>query len=598
MTNVPAQLPHEQKILEVLYALSYRTRDLKGYLKIIAQGVSELLHIDWSVVTFCRENEERVFASSLDLGEAGDEIYSLHGSLTGTVVKTGNPLVVEDTNTCTDYGKAPEGYRAYLGVPLRTSFGEVIGTICSFHHQARLFEPEEVRLATIFAERAATAIDNYQLYEQLQQFNDRLEAEVMQRTIELRSAQAKLMEINADLEQRVEQRTAELKQMNQQLKAEIQERQEMEQALRQNEELFRQFAENLEQVLWMRTPDHQPIYVSPAFETIWGHSCQDWYQQPDLEQQTLHPEDRERLHLEQQNSEIEQAQTVSIEHKVEQEYQIIRPDGSIRLIRNQAFPVRNEQGEVYRIAGIAEDMTDRKQAEQAHLQATAALAEVGELASMIVHEIRNPLTTICMGLNAFKRMELPDSAQERLGLALEEADRLRNLLNEILLYAKSQTFQCSELQLNEFMMELLGSLRTMPSAHKRQIHFVAAPDNIRLWVDVNKLKQVIINLVDNACEATQENEDVVVKLSSTPTQASIQVCNGGDPIPEQLLAKITKPFYTTKSSGTGLGLAIVKRIVEAHQGTLTIESSADCGTTVTVSLPLACVSFAPSGRER
>lgn len=586
MTNSSAQLPYEQQILEVLYSLSYRNRDLKSYLKTIAQGVSELLQIDWSVVTFCREDEERVFASSLDLGEAENQVYSLHGSLTGTVVKTGSPLIVEDADTCSDYGEAPEGYHAYLGVPLRTAYGEVIGTICSFHHQARSFKPEEVRLATIFAERAATAIDNYQLYEQLQQFNGSLEAEVMQRTIELRSAQAKLMEINADLEQRVEQRTAELKQMNQQLKAEIQERKEVEQALRQSEELFRQFAENLEQVFWMRTPDHQPIYISPAFENIWGYPCQNWHDQPDLELKVIHPEDQERLKLEQVH-EIDQEQPAPTDHKIEQEYQIIRPDGSIRLIRNQAFPVRNEQGEVYRIAGIAEDITDRRQAEQSHLRAIAALAEVGELASMIVHEIRNPLTTICMGLNAFKRLDLPSAAQERLELATEEADRLRNLLNEILLYAKSQTFQCRELKLNGFMAELLSTLRTMPSAHKRQIHFIADPQNPTLWGDENKLKQVIINLVDNACEAIEENEAVTVKIQSTAKRVCIQVHNGGDPISDALLAKITRPFYTTKATGTGLGLAIVKRIVEAHQGTLSITSSAESGTTVAVSLPSA-----------
>jgi PAS domain S-box-containing protein len=523
------------RVLEVLSSLSYRTGELGRYLQEIAQGVSELIGLDWSTITLCRDGFERVMASTIDLGEAAERVYSLHGTLTGTVIATGASLVVEDTKNCTAYGAAPAGYQAYLGVPLRTPVGEVIGTICSFQRQPRHFSVEEIKLAEIFAERAATAIDNYQLYQQQQQINE-------------------------------------------QLQVEIEERRATEKMLRESEERLRQIAENLHQVLWMYSHDRQPIYISPAFETIWQQPCDRWYANPDIWRESIHPEDRQRVDTAFQQS-----------MQFNEEYRIIRADGSVRIVHDQAFPIQDENGQIYRIAGIAEDITERQQAQQEMLKAIASLAEVGELAATIVHELRNPLTTVLMGLNAFKRMDLPAPAQERLALSLDEAERIRNLLSEILLYAKPQTLQFSPLEINEFILEILPSLRTMPSAMKRRIEFIPALIPVQVLADKNKLKQVFINLIDNACEAVKEGEIISwqIELQETANQVYIRVRNGGDPIPPEVLPKLTKPFYTTKSSGTGLGLAIVKRIVEAHAGELAIASFAAEGTIVSVRLPIA-----------
>lgn len=537
----PAIRP-EHTSLEVLSALSYRSGELTAYLQEVAQGLSQLIDLDWSAVTLCRNGKERVLASTLDLGATGDAVYALHGTLTGTVVERGTPLVVDNVATAQVYGKGPDGYQAYLGVPLRTPTGQVIGTICSFQRQPRHFTPEEVQLAEIFAERAATAIDNYQLYQQQQR-------------------------------------------VNAQLQAEIHDRQEAEQALRQSEEKFRQLAENMHQVVWMRDRGGHPLYLSPAFEQIWGHSCQSGYADPALWWETVHPDDRDRIRTSftQDNASI-----------VEEEYRLVRPDGVVRIIRDQSFPIRDASGQIYRIAGIAEDITERKQAEQERSKAIAALAEVGELATMIVHEIRNPLTTVMMGLNAFHRLELSDDLQERLTLSLEEAERLRNLLSEILLYAKPQTLHPAPLELNRFIAEILGPIRLMPSAMKRRIEFVPTAQPLTILGDRDKLKQVFINLIDNACEAVSEGEIITWTIDIDHTNVEyadpsvfIQVHNQGDPIPLECLDRLTKPFYTTKSSGTGLGLAIVKRIVEAHGGRLAIASSEMCGTTVSLTFPLA-----------
>ncbi|MEH2339883.1 ATP-binding protein [Nostoc sp.] len=401
----------ERQIIARLSSLNYRTGELGSYLHNIACGVSELIGVDWTVVTFCQEGFETVLASSLEMGE-GEHVYSLHGLLTGTVIQMGHSLAVEDAQKYPEYGQAPEGYCAYLGIPLRTAESEVIGTICSFNHQPRDFKKEDIQIVELFAERAATAIDNYHLYQQQCQFNHILEAEVEKRTAELQVAQAKLLE-------------------------------------------------------------------------------------------------QERL------------------------------------------------------------------------------AAIGEFAAIIVHEIRNPLTTMIMGLKYFRKTILTESAQERLALALSEASRLERLLSEILLYAKPQVLQLCELDVNEFIHELLVCIREMPEALERQIEFIPILPTVKILGDKDKLKQVFINIVRNACEAVVPGDIVKWKVDcSHPDKVCIHVHNGGEPIPSEVLTKLSVPFFSTKPCGTGLGLAITKRIVNAHSGELLISSDLLTGTTVSVQLPI------------
>lgn len=405
----------KQRTLEVLSSLSYRNGELNKFLQEIATGVSKLITIDWSVVTLCQGDFDKILASSIELDDY-ETTYSLHGVVTGTVVETGKSLAVDDTKTCTKYGAVPEGYRSYLGVPLRTSQGEIIGTICSFHQQPRKYNLEEVAIVELFAERAATAIDNYQLYQQQCKFNEILEAEVTKRTEELKAAQASLVE-------------------------------------------------------------------------------------------------KERL------------------------------------------------------------------------------AAIGEFASGIIHEIRNPFTTMKMGLTYFKKIDKSEPSQMRLSLALEEADRLERLLKEILLYAKPQKLDLQTIDINKLITQMLESLRMIPFSTQRQIEYYPPSTQLKVMGDKDKLKQIIINLVRNACEAVSVGETVKIQLEldnskEQKKQVSINICNGGSPIPPEILPKLTKPFYSTKSSGTGLGLAIVKRIVESHNGELLITSSVEKGTTISVKLPV------------
>jgi len=131
---------------------------------------------------------------------------------------------------------------------------------------------------------------------------------------------------------------------------------QVESALRQSEEQFRQLAENIGEVFWMTDSNRsQLIYVSPAYETIWGRSRESLYANSEAWLSSIHVEDRDRVSALVQEQKLQDWET---------EYRVIRPDQSVCWIRDRGFPIRNESGEVYRFAGIAKDITLRKQAEQ------------------------------------------------------------------------------------------------------------------------------------------------------------------------------------------------------------------------------------------
>jgi PAS domain S-box-containing protein len=532
------RLKKQQRTLEVLSSLSYRTGELKGYLQLVANSVGELLDLDWAVVTLCREGLESILASSIDIGDLGSQPFALHGTITETVINSRTCLFVENTAIDKKYGVIPEGYFAYLGAPLRLPTGEIIGTICSFHRRPRKFTREDISLVEIFAERAATAIDNYNLYQKQQEINLALQSE-------------------------------------------IKERREAEQELRKSEEQLRLIAENLEPIVWLYSHDGKPIYMSPMFEKVWGIPVEQWYEDGSICINSVVSEDREMVAIAFKN-------LFSDGGNYNLKYRIIQPDGSIRIIRDQAFPIVDKKGQIYRVAGLAEDITDRQLEQQRTIKAMERLSEIGELATTIIHEVRNPLTTVLMGLNYFCRMELTESARKRLSLALDEAERLKRLLNQILLYAKHEVIQPVPIDINKLAMEIIENLSITQIAIGKQVILEATNESFIVQGDKDKLTQVLINLLQNAYEASSEGEKIFVSFSYliSSHQICLQIRNRCATIPAEILASLTKPFITTKPDGNGLGLAIVKKIVEAHGGKLEIDSSAIAVMIVKVLLPI------------
>ncbi|MGJ3253270.1 MAG: PAS domain S-box protein [Elainellaceae cyanobacterium] len=362
-------------------------------------------------------------------------------------------------------------------------------------------------------------------------------------------------------------------QMFNQVTEAITERKQVEESLRQSEQRFRNLVEQAADAFFIINCDGEIVDVN--------HQACEW----------LGYSRQELIGLKVQ--EIQKALTPEQIREIYQKADSGIPVTSVGIHQRKdgtSFPVEVRTtsfdwgGDRLRLS-LARDITERKQAEKA----LERLAEIGELAAMIVHEVRNPLTTVLMGLNSFKSLELPERAHARLELALEEGDRLQRLLSEILLYAKRQTLQTTDINLGKFLSDVLDTLCGMPTSVGLKLEFCKPSDPVIITGDRDKLKQVFINLFENACDASPPGNAVTCRTLCEPTHhhVSIQIHNDGEPIPAEILPKLTKPFFTTKSSGNGLGLAIVKRIVESHGGRLTIESALEQGTTISVVLPIS-----------
>ncbi len=177
----------------------------------------------------------------------------------------------------------------------------------------------------------------------------------------------------------------ELEKSNIQYQQEVRERRQAEVALRDSEERFRQLAENIHEVFWLSNPEKSRIiYISPGYEAIWGRACESVYASPQNWVEAIHPEDRGRV--------LAAALTKQVSGQYDETYRILQPDGSIRWIRDRAFPVRDETGAIYRIAGIAEDITERKQAEQSikkyYQEIEEQTAELKSINAKLVQEIQ------------------------------------------------------------------------------------------------------------------------------------------------------------------------------------------------------------------
>jgi PAS domain S-box-containing protein len=350
------------------------------------------------------------------------------------------------------------------------------------------------------------------------------------------------------------------------------ERQEAEEALQISEEKFATaFRASPDAIALSALENGCYIEVNHSWLQMLGYSRTEAIGHSALELGIwANPEDREQI-----------KQLLQVQGNVSNcEFEFCRKSGArfIGLFSAEIIELRDDTC----LLTVIVDITPLKQAEKALVR----LAEIGELAATIVHEVRNPLTTVLMGLNSFKRLELAPRFQEYLKLALEEADRLQRLLNQILLYAKPQKLERSPLELNNFITEMLAPLKSMPCGVGKQLEFIPSPFTITVSADKDKFKQVLINLTSNAFEAVKEGETITISVRETIShRVQLQVHNGGASIPPEVLSNLTKPFYTNKPTGNGLGLAIVKRIVEAYDGELKIESSSAIGTRVTVKLP-------------
>jgi signal transduction histidine kinase len=213
------------------------------------------------------------------------------------------------------------------------------------------------------------------------------------------------------------------------------------------------------------------------------------------------------------------------------------------------------------------------------------LIAIGELAAGMAHEIRNPLTII----RGFIQMAEKRKTDLNMyyPIIIEEIDRMNSIIGEFLQYTKKVDHEnMQQTSLNHCLMQSMMLVESLAIRNGHIIELQLCEEETPIIVDVSKIKQVIVNIVQNAFDAMEKNGRLIISTERMHSTVWLHIRDYGKGIPESDLADIFNPFFTTKSTGTGLGLAICKQIIEQHAGEIKVQSILNQGTTFSIGLPI------------
>jgi PAS domain S-box-containing protein len=446
-----------------------------------------------------------------------------------------NDITLDPDAECWRDAALQRGYRALASLPLRVK-GSVIGTFNVYAGEAGFFDAEELRLLDELAADIAFAL------------------EIHDREVE---------------------------------------RQHIERALRESEERFRELAENIHEVFWMTDPARRAIlYISPAYDEIWGRSREELYSSPQRWLDTIHPDDRSRIG----DTAVTRQAT-----EYDAEYRIVRPDGSHRWIRDRAFPVKDAHGRVIRVAGVAEDITERRELE-AQLHHAQKMEAVGRLAGGVAHDFNN-LLTIITGYSdlLLESLEADEDARPLVEQIRKAGERSAALTRQLLALSRKQVLAPKVIDLNTQVRETESILRRVIGEDiELTTALRAQPGRIR--ADPGQLDQLLLNLAVNARDAmphggtlTIETRDITLNKNDVRVHGHVRpgpyvllvMTDSGVGMSAEIQQHLFEPFFTTKEpgKGTGLGLAVVHGFVKQSGGHIDIHSKEGVGTSVRVYLP-------------
>jgi two-component system, sensor histidine kinase and response regulator len=389
----------------------------------------------------------------------------------------------------------------------------------------------------------------------------------------------------------------------------ITERKQAEQAVRDSEEKFRQLAENIREVFFVLTPSgDQVLYVSPAYEQIWGQSRECIYRDPNAWRKALHPDDAEPTRA--------WAARRLLGEPVEGEYRIRTPDGLEKWIRSRSFPVRDRTGELIRIVGIAEEISERKHHEE-ELIAARELAEAANRAKSVFlatmsHELRTPLNAV-LGFTELLELEMADRGIHDWDTDVQKIRRagthLLALISDVMDLSK---IEAGKLELHfdtfdiaELVQEVAASVEPLAAKNGVTLQVICQPAT--LYGDRVRIGQCLFNLAGNACKFTHDGSVLVEATLDRGSDAgwyTVRIVDTGIGISLDDLNKLFCDFtqldtsHARKYEGTGLGLAISRKLSRLMGGDITAESTPGHGSTFSLRLPIGAAPDCQSVLEK
>jgi len=400
-----------------------------------------------------------------------------------------------------------------------------------------------------------------------------------------------------DLERVIGERTRELQTSNEQLRAEIGQRQTTEQELRGTQEKLNHFLSKSPAVLYsvkFESGRLIPSWVSDNFTNFTGRKIQDWYQQTPEEN---HVEESDRFIV------ADGLRTLLARNQVSLQYRIRRLDNTVRWVRDDRQLLRDEAQQPVEIIGCWTDITERRALEE-QLRQSQKMEAFGQLAGGVAHDFNNLLTIIkgyvCMLLSEDC---VPEQQAPSLAAIAKATDRAALLTRQLLTFSRRQLFQPKPLELNEvvagtsqMLQQLLGESITLKTH--------CESGKVSITADPNMLEQILINLATNARDAMPRGGQFVVSTSACDIGGAhvrqhresrpgphvcLSVTDTGCGITPEHLSRLFEPFFTTKDvgKGTGLGLASVYGIVKQHDGWIEVSSHVGKGTSFRIYFPLS-----------
>ena len=406
----------------------------------------------------------------------------------------------------------------------------------------------------------------------------------------------------------------------------ITERWRADEALRESEQRYGRLLDSVtDYVYTVRMPEGGGLATSHGAGclAVSGYSPEEFQADPWLWHRIIHAGDRDAV-VENIARMIREKVPLTIEHRM------IRRDGAVRWVRNKQVPRYDETGRLVSYDGLVSDITERKEVEakvrevladltKSHEELKAAqmeliqaekLQSVGRLAAGVAHEVKNPLATLQMGIEVLRSTDLAnDQTMVMVMDEMQEAVRRANVVvSDMLNLSSPKELGMQDEEINPLIENSLRFVKHDILTNKIKVVCDLAPDLPQCRVDADKIEQVLINLLINACDAMPGHGTLHVASATRTLRASevaheagdrggvrfrdgeqvvaIQVRDSGSGIPEDKLGKIFDPFYTTKPTGkgTGLGLSVARQIIELHKGRITIANAPSGGAEATILL--------------
>jgi PAS domain S-box-containing protein len=345
-------------------------------------------------------------------------------------------------------------------------------------------------------------------------------------------------------------------------------------------------------------------YFSPEVERMTGYSPEEWASEADFFSRVLHPDDRERV----LGAFAHAHETLA---PIQIEYRVIAKDGRVVVIQDDAAVALDDDGTPLYFQGFMADATVRKQnelklreIEDRQLERERAQNErlrsvdrmKDEFVALVSHELRTPLTSIrgYLELVMDEAEHLPAEVQEYLEIVGRNADRLLHLVGDLLLVAQAEagklTFDWVDVELVPLVAQCVRAAEPAAEAAGVALRFTSKASE-PIVGDPARIAQLLDNLISNAIKFTPEEGHVDVSVDASADSAIIEVRDSGFGIAADDQEQLFERFFRTQSAtnkaiaGTGLGLSIAKAIVDAHQGSISVESAENQGTTFHVELP-------------